>query len=87
MLIGKWLQPSGFTHDVHNRLGIILGEGVILQCFGVIACVGYSSHGNALAPDEAHIQMPCGTGVVKNRQVQKSRLASWQQETGEFCAR
>ena len=36
VLIGKWLQPSGFTQDVERTQGIVSGQDVILQALGII---------------------------------------------------
>ena len=36
VLIGKWLQRSGFTQDVERTQGIVSGQHVILQALGII---------------------------------------------------
>ena len=36
VLIGNWLQPSGFTQDVERTQGIVSGQDAILQALGII---------------------------------------------------
>src|ERR1700745_1811411 len=36
VLIRKWLQPSGFTQNVHCTHRIVSGQVVILQALGII---------------------------------------------------
>jgi hypothetical protein len=35
-LIGKWLQPSGFTQNVQRTQGIVSGQDMKLQSLGAI---------------------------------------------------
>ena len=46
VLIGKWLQPSGFTQNVERTHRILSGQDVIFQSLGVIT--SHSPHDNAL---------------------------------------
>jgi hypothetical protein len=71
VLIGKWLQPSGFTQNVQRTQRIVSGQDMILQSLGVIT--SHSPHDNALdrpvGEEEPRLSWPglcgrSGTSVI-----------------------